>query len=735
MKKMFFIGFLLFCFSVDAQSIKTPVDYVNPYIGNISHLLAPTYPTIHLPNSMLRVYPERTDFTSDQIKGLPMMLSSHRGRLLFNLIPFQGDEKDIKPVMSFSYDNEIIKPYFYSVVLDEQHTFVKYSPSHQSAVYELNFNQKKPTYLLINAYNGELKIEGNSVSGYQLIKNNTKAYIYIETSKPPIKITKEGSVAKLFFGDNAQKIHLRYGVSYISEAQAKINLAREIKTYDVDQVSIAGKKCWNQALGKIQATDKNEKNLIVFYTALYRFYERQVSISEDGNYYSAFDGKVHKDDGRTFYTDDWIWDTYRAAHPLRILLDPSMEVNIIRSFIRMSAQMPKLWMPTFPEVSGDSRRMNSNHAVATVADAYAKGLRDFDLKIAYLACKQGIEEKTLAPWSGKPAGWLDSFYKVNGYMPALLEGEQETVAEVNRGEKRQPIAVTLGTSYDHWCLSQLAKNLGDSSAYQLYLKKSYNYRNVFNPSTRFFHPKDKNGNFIMPFDYRFSGGQGAREAYGENNGWVYRWDVQHNIADLIALMGGNKQFIASLDSLFQEPMGKGKFSFYSVLPDHTGNVGQYSMANEPSLHIPYLYNFAGEPWKTQKRIRSLLNTWFRNDYMGMPGDEDGGGMSAFVVFSSLGFYPVTPGIPAYSIGSPLFSNAKIKLENNKVFEVEAINCSAQNKYIQSAVLNGKKWDQTWFFHDEIKNGGKLILVMGSTPNYQWGVSPIDKKLSADSLKN
>lgn len=198
MKKIFLIGFLLICFRVDAQSIKTPVDYVNPYIGNISHLLAPTYPTIHLPNSMLRVYPERTDFTSDQIKGLPMMLSSHRGKLLFNLIPFQGDEKDIKPVMSFSYDNEIIKPYFYSVVLDEQHTFVKYSPSHQSAVYELNFTQKKPTYLLINAYNGELKIEGNSVSGYQLIKNNTKAYIYIETSKPPIKITKEGSVAKLF---------------------------------------------------------------------------------------------------------------------------------------------------------------------------------------------------------------------------------------------------------------------------------------------------------------------------------------------------------------------------------------------------------------------------------------------------------------------------------------------------------------------------------------------------------
>ena len=253
-----------------------------------------------------------------------------------------------------------------------------------------------------------------------------------------------------------------------------------------------------------------------------------------------------------------------------------------------------------------------------------------------------------------------------------------------------------------------------------YLQCAHNYRNVYNAETAFFHPKDKNGKWIEPFDYRFSGGMGAREYYGENNGWVYRWDVPHNVADLIDLMGGNQQFIANLDQTFREPLGRGKYAFYAQIPDHTGNVGQFSMANEPSLHIPYLYNYAGQPWKTQKRIRQLLKTWFRNDLMGVPGDEDGGGMSAFVVFSSLGFYPVTPGFPAYNIGSPLFAKAKVMLSNGKVFEIEAQGASDENKYIQSATLNGKEWNKPWFSHDDIKEGGKLVLVMGSRPNKTWG---------------
>ena len=213
---------------------------------------------------------------------------------------------------------------------------------------------------------------------------------------------------------------------------------------------------------------------------------------------------------------------------------------------------------------------------------------------------------------------------------------------------------------------------------------------------------------------------GARDFYGENNGWVYRWDVPHNVADLVKLMGGKEQFVANLDQTFTEPLGRSKFSFYAQLPDHTGNVGQFSMANEPSLHIPYLYNYAGQPWKTQKRIRQMLKTWFRNDLMGVPGDEDGGGMTSFVVFSSLGFYPVTPGSPSYNIGSPLFTQAKITLSNGKIFEIEAIGASEDNKYIQSATLNGKEWNKPWFAHDDIKNGAKLVLVMGDKPNKAWG---------------
>jgi predicted alpha-1,2-mannosidase len=721
--------------AVQSQQINNsgPVDYVNPYIGNISHLLVPTFPTIHLPNSLLRVYPERGDYTVDVIRGLPLIVTSHRGSSAFNLSPYQGDAAGIKPVISYTYENEIVKPYYYAVRLDEAATDIKYAPSHQSAIYQINFIQNKPCYLILNTRNGAFEIKGNTVSGYQQLKNKTKVFIYVETQQQPNSISKDSSIVKIYFGNKSQQINLRYGVSFISETQAKKNLAREIKDYNLQALANTGRKIWNEALGKISVTDNNANNKTVFYTSLYRCLERPVNMSEDGNYFSAFDGKVHADNGQPFYTDDWIWDTYRAAHPLRILVNPKLETNIIQSYIRMAEQMDRFWMPTFPEVTGDSRRMNSNHAVATVADAYAKGLRGFDLQKAYTACKQGIEQKTLAPWSGKPAGWLDDFYKKNGYIPALGIDEKETVPEVNQGEKRQPIAVTLGTSYDQWCLSQLAKDLGDTSAYHFYLKKSYNYRNVFNNQTHFFHPKTKEGNFIEPFDYRFSGGRGAREYYGENNGWIYRWDVQHNIADLIQLMGGKPAFCAALDSMFAEPMGRGKSGFYELLPDQTGNVGQYSMANEPAFHIPYLYNYAGQPWKTQKRINTLLNQWFRNDLMGMPGDEDGGGMTSFIVFSSIGFYPVTPGVPAYSIGTPRFSNVIIQLDNGKVFEVIANNLSATNKYIQSATLNGKNWNQTWFYHNDIKNGGKLILQMGNKPNYQWGTTVIDLNLSAEAL--
>lgn len=732
---------------IDNIEKKDCVDYVNPYMGNISHLLVPTYPTVHLPNSMLRVYPERYDYTDEKLHGLPIIVTSHRGSSAFNLSPTQNDE--LLSVIDYSYDNENLKPYYYEVTLDDEQIHVKYAPSYQSAIYRIVYNQdNKSAYMMVNTRNGFIKINDGIISGYQILENNTRVYLYMEFDTPSEEsgILDEGHInvlkkedegenicAAIRFVEGTKIVNVRYGVSFISEAQAHKNMERELTGYDLESLAQKGKSVWNKALGSIKVNGGNEEQKSVMYTSLYRVFERPVCISEDGYYFSAFDGKVHNDGGVPFYTDDWIWDTYRAAHPLRLLIDEVKEVDIINSYLRMSEQMGNMWMPTFPEITGDSRRMNSNHAVAMVADAVSKDVK-FDLDKAYEACKKAIEEKTLAPWCGAKAGWIDEFYKSHGYIPALKKDEVETDNNVHPFEKRQAIAVTLGTSYDQWCLYQIAKKLGKSKDAEHYMSCSYNYRNVFNHETNFFHPKDKNGNWITPFDYRFSGGQGARDYYGENNGWIYRWDVPHNIADLIELMGGKEKFIENLDQTFVEPLGRSKFDFYAQLPDHTGNVGQFSMANEPCLHIPYLYNYAGQPWKTQKCIRKMLKTWFRNDYMGIPGDEDGGGMSSFVVFSLLGFYPVTPGLPVYNIGSPVFDYSIVTLSNGKIFEIKAENVSDENKYVQSAILNGKKLNKPWFSHDDIINGGKLVLKMDKIPNKEWGNDTLVSPPSFDYIR-
>ena len=722
---------------------KELVDYVNPYIGNISHLLVPTFATVQLPNSMLRVYPERGDYTTEQVNGLPVIVTNHRERSAFNISPYQGTQP--KAIVPLNYDHEKLTPYGFDIELDDNQMKARYAVSHQSAVYELNFWQKnKPVYVMINSRDGGMHCSGNAISGFQRLTDRTKVYIYAEVDRSPMqmgalengainasKASVEGRNAciALRYADGTPQVRLRYGVSFISEEQAKKNLQREIQHFDVDVVAAKGRRIWNDALANIQVKGGSEDQKTVLYTSYYRTFERPICYSEDGKYWSAYDGAVHEDGGIPFYTDDWIWDTYRAAHPLRALIQPEKEENIIESYLRMAEQMGTLWMPTFPEVTGDSRRMNSNHGIAMVADALYKGLK-VDAKRGYEYSRKALEEKTLAPWSGNPAGWIDDFYKQHGYIPALRDGEKETDPNVSDFEKRQPVAVTLGTAYDEWCLSRIASYLNKNKEASYYERRGRNYRTLFNHETSFFHPKDKEGNFLQPFDYRFSGGIGARDAYDENNGWTYRWDVQHNVADLINLMGGREQFVKNLDQTFIEPMGRGKREFYTQLPDQTGNIGQFTMANEPSLHIPYLYNYAGTPWKTQKRVRQVLNTWFRNDLMGVPGDEDGGGLTSFVVFSSIGFYPVTPGFPAYNIGSPLFNDIQVRLGNGKIFHIIANNCSDENKYIQRATLNGKAWNKPWFSHDDIKNGGTLILEMGKHPNKSWGA---DKKVAPPSL--
>ena len=722
------------------------VDYVNPYIGNISHLLVPTFATIQLPNSLMRIYPTRGDYTSELLDGLPVVVTNHRERSAFRISVTQGGE--LKPVIRINWDQERVTPYSYYVEIDNNTINVSLAVSHQSAIYDFEFqNPDEPATVIVTSDNGAMNVHGNRAEGYQQLSSNMRIFFSGEFSVKPIEsgVLRDGSIqadqnraegrqscVAFRFPAGTRKVSLRYGISLIGETQAYYNLNREQKGFNRKAVEGEGRRVWNETLGHIQIKGGTEDQKTVFYTSYYRTFERPVCLSEDGRYFSAFDGKVHFDDGMPFYTDDWIWDTYRAAHPLRALIFPKAEEDIISSYLLMAEQMGTQWMPTFPEMTGDTRRMNSNHGVAMVADALYKGLR-VDADRAFEYCRKGIEEKTLAPWCGKPAGWIDDFYKQHGYIPALREGEEETDPNVHGFEKRQPVAVTLGTSYDEWCLSRIAQWRGDEEARKKYLQLSYNYRHLWNPETKFFHPKDQDGAFLPNFDYRFGGGISARNAYDENNGWTYRWDVQHNLADLAHLMGGREQMVAYLDQTFAEDMGRGKREFYYHLPDQTGNIGQFTMANEPSLHIPYIYNYGGAPWKTQKRIRQCLKTWFRNDVMGIPGDEDGGGLTSFVVFSSMGFYPVTPGLPIYNIGSPLFEDVQISLPSGKVFRIIAKNCSDTNKYIQSARLNGKEWNKPWFSHDDIKDGGTLELKMGPKPNIHWGAEEESMPPSADAL--
>ena len=728
-KIKFFFMILLCCIFIQCTTNKNdialePVDYVNPYIGNISHLLVPTYPTVHLPNSMLRVYPVREEHTVDFVKGLPMIVPDHRRGSVINFVPYTGELPQKVNNVKLSYDNETIKPYRYQVYFDEIGVDVDFVPSHQSAIYSLKRDNGKQLSLSFLLDNENVNVNGNSVLGYKVLQDNkTKVYFYAETDKNIVDSVCSNNRITVLFDDSVSSVKMKYGISFISINQAKKNLDREIKSYDLETLAEYGRNLWNKELGKIKVQSSDYNDLRVFYTALYRTFERPVLVSEDGQYYSAFDGKVHSDNGRGFYWDDWYWDTFRATHPLRILIDEKKESDILNSIVTMPDYMNEgeKWLPRFPKVLGDSHGMNCNHGIISICDALYKGVDGIDIEKAYKASKSAVMDKTLIPWSGVKACVLDKFYYEKGYFPALRPDEEETVKQVTPLEHRQSVAVTLGTSYDHWALSKIARLLNLKEDEEFFMKHSYNYRNLFNKETLFFHPKDSKGEFIPNVDYRFDRGRGARHYYDENNAYTYRWYVQHNIADLIDLMGGNENFVKELDALFTTSLGVGKFNFYKTFGgDQTGNVGQFSMGNEPSFHIPYMYNFAGCPWKTQKRIKSLLDMWFRNDLMGIPGDEDGGGMSAFVVFSQLGFYPVTPGSPIYTIGAPRFPYSKVVLSNGKGLEIKAENVSETNKYIQSVKINGQNWNTAWFRHEDIINGGTIEFIMGDKPNYNWG---------------
>jgi predicted alpha-1,2-mannosidase len=689
------------------------VDYVDPTIGNVGILLVPTRPAVFLPNSMVRMYPMRADAMDDRISSFPLTINSHRIDELFSIMA--GDRSPA------AYDQEKTTPYYYSTRFDESLIQTEFTATERCGYFRFTFPDGKASVALANRMAGNLETQSDgAISGEERF-SNMRAYVYGEFSAPvTIKLENLGDRNRASVStQGAKTIEFRYGISFISVEQAKRNLRREIPAWGFDTVEAEARTRWNQVLGQIAVEGGTESQKRVFYTALYRCYERMIDITEEGRYYSGFDHKVHEDK-RPFYVDNWLWDTYRALEPLQTLLNPEMEADKIQSYVRMYQQAGI--MPTFAILTGPYACMNGNHAAPWFADAWFKGVRNFDLPIAYDGVRKRSLEDTLLPWRLGPKGPLDDFYSAHGYMPALRPGEKETDPRVHPFEKRQPVPVTLENSFDDWSIAQLARVLNKPQDEALFLQRAANYKNVFRADKGLMWPKDSAGQWIEPMDPKFGGGMGGRDYYDENNGYTYTWDVLQDFNGLIQLMGGTSKATANLDQLFREPLDRSKYEFQAKFPDSTSMVGQFSMGNEPSLAIPYLYNRLGAPWKTQKRVRMLLDTFFTDTLQGMPGDEDGGGMSAFVVFSMMGFYPVTPGIPAYDIGSPVFDKTTIHLRNGKDFVIVALGNSRENKYVQSIRLNGKQLEQLWFRHADIANGGTLELTMGDAPNTSLGAA-------------
>ena len=734
---------LLFCnmfsteiFANDSlPSAKSNADYINPLIGNVGVLLEPTRPTVQLPNQMIRFTPQRNDYLDDQISSFPLTIVSHRLGQVFALMPTVQNinNQSWQTKLTYDHDLEINRPWYYSTYLIDESITVEFTPSSKTGFYRFTFPGKSNPALLFSTYNdGNAAYhftKGNTLSGFETYHGNIKIYMYGMFNKDGTTgfinndniqngsdVTGDNIKAFIRFKNDVKQVEFKYAISFVSEEQAKKNFAEEIANKSFIQTKQTAQNVWNKTMSQIEVEGGTKEQRIVFYTALYRDYERMVDISEDSNYYSGFDEKIHKD-ARPFYVDDWSWDTYLALHPLRTILHPKQEEDMIQSYVRMYQQSG--WMPTFPVLFGDYACMNAFHSSEIILDAYNKGLRNFDVETAYEGMKKNSLQATMLPWRNGNATSLDDFFYKNGYFPALKPDEKEIVAEVHPFEKRQAVAVTLGASYDNWAAGKMAATLHKYNDTALFMQRSNDYKNLWNKDAAFFLPKDDQDNWIK-IDPKFDGGPGGRDYYDENNGWTYLWQVQQDIPSLVNLMGGTKNFETRLDQLFREGLDMSKSAFWNKFPDASSLVGEYSMGNEPSFHIPYLYNFTDAPWKTQKIIRLLLHTWFRNDVFGIPGDEDGGGMSAFTVFSSMGFYPVTPGKPVYTIGSPVFSKITIHLENGKNFTVIAHNCSEVNKYIQSAKMNGRVLNTPWFTHEQLVNGGTLELEMGPKPNKAWG---------------
>ncbi|HNZ42054.1 MAG TPA: GH92 family glycosyl hydrolase [Bacteroidales bacterium] len=726
--------FLVLVTAVCAQQ-KDYTEYVNPFIGTGGH--GHTYPGACAPYGMVQLSPD-TRLTgwdgcsayhySDQViygfshTHLSGTGCSDYGDIL--LMPVSGDVnlKDYAYASSFSHKNEKAKPGYYAVKLDKHNIQVELTATQRAGMHRYVFAGTTQNSIIL-----DLEHRDQVIGSYVEFVNNTTVrgmrtsrawaqkqilYFEIQFSKPfshyglceidssgNIKKTSTGKASgkqvKAFFTFEGQKeILVKIGLSATSAEGAAKNLAAEMSSWDFTSVYLQTKKEWNKELGKIEVEGGTKKMTTTFYSALYHcMITPNIYCDVDGKYLGR-DLKVHDSKGSDYYTVFSLWDTYRAEHPLLTIIDQKRTNDFINTFISQYLEGGRL--PVWELSANETFCMIGYHSVPVIYDAFAKGIKSYNTAKAYEAMKTSAMSDDFGL----------KFLKQYGYVPG--DKEHESVSK------------TLEYAYDDWCIAQMAKALGKTDDYKKFIKRAQFYKNIFDTQTGFMRPK-MNGAWQTPFDPAEVTFQ-----YTEANAWQYSFYVPQDLSGLIQLYGGKANLANKLDELFntkQQLTGREQ-------SDITGLVGQYAHGNEPSHHMAYLYNYLNQPWKTQQLCHKIMTTLYHDKPDGLCGNEDCGQMSAWYVLSALGLYQVCPGNTQFAIGTPLFAEAVIHLENGNTFTIKAKKASLKKFYIQSAKLNEQPYTRSFLTYEDIMNGGKLEFVMGAKPNKRWGSADEDIPVTA-----
>lgn len=727
------------------------VQYVNTLQGtNSKHELTRgnTYPTTALPFGMHTWTPQtgkngdgwKYQYFKDKIRGFQQAhqcSSWTRDYAVFSFMPEIGQlvVNENQREARFSHANETAKPNYYQVKFDNGIN-TEIAPTERGAHLRFSFPKGEKSFLVLDGYTGlsgvkiypaQRKITGyvNNGEGFKkgwksffvaVFDQPLKAYGTWENQSNSVKAdstSAEGKGKGLYLEFKAGvKVQVKTASSYISEEQAALNLERELGAQkNLEQTKATAAEVWNKSLGKIEVEGGSKADLETFYSCFFRaslFSRKFYELDQAGKpvYFSPYDGSVHTG---YMFTDTGFWDTFRAQFPLNTLMQPEMHGRYMQAMLDAYDQCG--WLPSwsFPSEAGS---MIGNHAISLFADAWAKGIRTFDPEKALKAYLHEATEK--GPWG--PAngrdGWRE-YYQL-GYVPYP--------------KYREATAKTLEYAYDDFCGYHLAEMTGEPFYSDIFKRQMYNYKNVYDPSSRFMRGKDEHGRWAKNFDPTEWGGP-----FTEGNAWHWQWSVFQDVQGLVNMMGGNKNFVSKLDSVFSEPNTVNTGSYGGMIHEMTemvmANMGQYAHGNQPIQHMVYLYNYAGEPWKTQFRVRDVMKKLYNATENGYPGDEDQGQTSSWYVLSALGFYSVTPGTGEYVIGSPAFKKITINLENGKKFIINASGNSDENVYIQSATLNGAAFTRNYITHQQILNGGMLNLEMSKTANKSRGLTADDKPFS------